>query len=524
MKEGIFLSNFKLIQYTPKQLKAFADRNAKIKAMQDARSATNMSLVHAMATATLPTSTSNYKYLSPVRDQGQEGSCASFSICAIREWWENQQGQSPFVTLSPQIIYNQYLQEAQSTNPPLYDDGATVAAIAQSVFYRGLAPEVDEPYIASLSKSTKQPDGSYRNLFNTPDLGNAQVDANTLLQGQQAIGDGYAYAFTGASDCFEEVLSGTYPDIITDICSRISSGLPVHIGIAVCDDWNTINGIPASYNGIIDYKPTANIQGFHALPCIDYKLDANGKHLFLVKNSWGLCLGEVLPPVGTPAPANTAGYLWITEAYLLASGMFDGSMTAYFSEAMVYDCMNPLVYSFNVGPYANLANAIAAKTAIYALGKPVQNWINEVDSTHHYVVVGQYPTSALATTAKGQLTGYTCSAVYSTPPTIASNYLPKPILIESLFVYDGLCQFVCCGLVDASVNSLNIYTGFATSGTPLTTISGLACILNRVKSPQVNVTLGGYYTFVPVTSAGPQPAMAVTIRLYTDDLLDYMYA
>jgi len=92
------------------------------------------------APRTLPPSVDLRRWCSPVRDQGQLGSCTGFAVEALREFIFRK---TDLTTLSPLFIY---YEERVLENTVKYDAGATIRSGMKVLNKQGVCPEIDWPY------------------------------------------------------------------------------------------------------------------------------------------------------------------------------------------------------------------------------------------------------------------------------------------------------------------------------------------------------------------------------------------
>jgi len=181
---------------------------------------------------------------SPVRDQGQMGSCTAFAIVTgLRECIQIKNlGSKKFVLLSPlDLYYNERVKEGSVRN---CQAGAMIRTGMSVLTKQGVCPDSSWKYI--ISKCGIKPTSSARE--------------------QEKKYKIFTYARVGA-------------DIIS-IKSAIAAGHPVVMGFDVYESFETI-----SHNGIMPMpKPGESYLGGHAVLAVGYD---DITQLLVVKNSWG---------------------------------------------------------------------------------------------------------------------------------------------------------------------------------------------------------------------------------------------
>ena len=184
---------------------------------------------------------------SPVRDQGQLGSCTGFAaITGFRECLLVQSGKT-FVELSPLF---EYYWERYKENTVNEDSGAEIRDAMKVLAKFGAAPEKDWPY--DISKYTVAPPSiSVQNAKNYPIAGYHRL--NNRIEIKQAL----------------------------------SIGHPVVIGIQV---WDSFESDMTAQTGVVPLPntQTESMLGGHAVCIVGYN---DAPRTFLVKNSWGTSWG-----------------------------------------------------------------------------------------------------------------------------------------------------------------------------------------------------------------------------------------
>lgn len=100
---------------------------------------------HRFAIGPIPPSVDLRQWCSPVRDQGQQGSCTGFALTALHEFLEIKSGTPhPFVQLAPALVYYEECQTEGTTNN--CDAGAMIRDGLQVLNNIGACPETDDTY------------------------------------------------------------------------------------------------------------------------------------------------------------------------------------------------------------------------------------------------------------------------------------------------------------------------------------------------------------------------------------------
>lgn len=184
---------------------------------------------------------------SPVRDQGDLGSCTGFAtITGFRECLLIQSGK-PLVELSPLF---EYYWERVKEHTVDQDSGAQIRDAMKVLAKFGAAPETDWPY--DITKFKDQPP-------------------------QQAILDAKGYAISA----YHRVHT------VMEIKQALTIGHPVVIGIEV---WDSFESDAVAKTGIVPLPnfSTEKLLGGHAVCVVGYD---DAAHTVLVKNSWGTAWG-----------------------------------------------------------------------------------------------------------------------------------------------------------------------------------------------------------------------------------------
>jgi C1A family cysteine protease len=197
-----------------------------------------------------PVSVDLSQWNSPIRDQGNEGSCTGFGITAHLEWLENKnhtlQSTWQVRTMSPQFLY---YQERVIENTVYSDSGAQIRDGIKACVATGCATERTWPYSMLM---TKKP--------------NAQ-------------------AYASASD--HQILSYHRLQTLDDVLGCLMEGFPFVLGVAVYESFESPD---AMNTGVIPMpKPGEKLLGGH---CIFGCASDVTKRLIKIKNSWGTGVGD----------------------------------------------------------------------------------------------------------------------------------------------------------------------------------------------------------------------------------------
>ncbi len=217
---------------------------------------------HRLAVGPIPPSIDLRHWCSPVRDQGQQGSCTGFALTALREFMEIKSGApNSFTPLSPAFVYYEERQKEGTTGN--CNAGAMIRDGFRVLKSIGACPEGDDPY----------------------------NDQTCHAPSQQAIAGAKQYTITA------------YHRITTlgGLKQALAGNDPCVLGIAVYSNFEQLdagNHVP---------MPTANdtLEGGHAIFCCGYADDtaAPGGGYLTLKNSWGEGYGD-------------NGYIYLPYAYL----------------------------------------------------------------------------------------------------------------------------------------------------------------------------------------------------------------
>ncbi len=202
----------------------------------------------------IPPSVDLRNLCSPVRDQGQLGSCTGFAMgTGLREFLEIKCGSpSPMVELAPMFLY---YEERKLEHTIQEDSGAAIRDGLKVLAKIGVCPEVDYPY--DPAKFTQAPSS-------------------------KAVADAKEFKIT------------SYHRITTLIGLKQSlvQGNPAVLGIMV---YESFESPPVVSTGHVPMpQPDEQLLGGHAVFCVGYQDDSkyDGGGYLIVKNSWGTSFGD----------------------------------------------------------------------------------------------------------------------------------------------------------------------------------------------------------------------------------------
>lgn len=222
----------------------------------------------------IPPAIDNRKWCSPVRNQGQIGSCTAHAAVGMYEYMENQahgkhlEGSELFVYKNTRMLMA--TRGELSTNGE-GDTGATIRAALGSLAYCGVAPEESYPYVEEL----------YDQIPNNFVYALAQS-----YQIEQYLRLDYDIANPKAN--------------LDRIKEWLAKGFPVMCGFTCYKD---VLRQAETTGGHLAFPGQNDIaEGGHAIMICGYD---DNKGAFLIKNSWGPEWGE-------------GGYGWLDYNYVLS--------------------------------------------------------------------------------------------------------------------------------------------------------------------------------------------------------------
>ncbi len=221
------------------------------------------------AIGAIPTQVDLRNWCSPVRDQGQQGSCTGFAFTALREFLELKHGTpAPWVELSPTFLYYQERQREGSVdncNAGAYPrDGLKVLKKI------GVCPEADDPY----------------------------SDQDCPAPSEQATTDAHQFRISA----FHRITT------LGGLKQALAGGNGCVVGIQVYESFRH----PQNGHIPMPQQPGDELLGGHALLCCGYQDDPqyDGGGYLIVKNSWGTDFGD-------------QGYIYLPYAYVSPQLMSD---------------------------------------------------------------------------------------------------------------------------------------------------------------------------------------------------------
>ncbi len=207
---------------------------------------------------------------SPVRDQGNLGSCTGFAIAVgMREFLLNKLG-VPFVQLSPLFVY---YEERLREHTVSQDAGAQPRDGFKVLAKMGCAPEADDAY---------------------------DPKKFTVAPSKKALADALKYKIAAYHR-----LQG-----VPDIQACLAGGNGVVLGFLVYDSFES--DAVAKTGKVPMPAPGEKVLGGHAVFCAGYQTDSSvaGGGALIVKNSWGTGWGD-------------GGYFYLPYAFVTAKNVSD---------------------------------------------------------------------------------------------------------------------------------------------------------------------------------------------------------
>jgi C1A family cysteine protease len=221
-------------------------------------------------TAPLPAMVDLRHLCSPVRDQGQLGSCTGFAIAVgMREFLLNKLG-APFVQLSPLFLYYEERVREHTVNQ---DAGAQPRDGFKVLAKLGCAPESDDVYNI--------------NLFTQP-------------PSKQAVHDAANYKIAAYHRLHNQA----------EMQACLAGGNGFVIGFQVFESFES-DAVAATGKMPIPAASEKSLGG-HAVFCAGYQTDASvaGGGAFIIKNSWSTSWGD-------------KGYFYMPFAYIRPDWVMD---------------------------------------------------------------------------------------------------------------------------------------------------------------------------------------------------------
>lgn len=233
---------------------------------------------------TLPASIDWRHLCSPIRDQGQEGSCTAFAATGLFEFRENQLQKSPFwfdgfQQTSPQFVYYTERQHEHSVNK---DSGANVGDIVYVMQQVGVCKESTWPYLPG-----RPPNGTE---FTKPPPAASQEAAQHKVQTIQPIS-----SFLGLK-------------------SALYDGNPFVFDFKVYESFENPqwSSNPDFSEMPMPDQNTEKLLGGHEVMSVGYNDEYQA---FLIRNSWGTSWGM-------------GGYFWMPYDFI-RDGSYAENFTAF---------------------------------------------------------------------------------------------------------------------------------------------------------------------------------------------------
>ncbi len=198
---------------------------------------------------------------SPIRDQGQLGSCTAFTGEGAFHFEVKKQGLADFLG-SPLFLY---YQERVDQGTVASDSGASIREISKALSTYGIASEINWPY----------------NVANFKGMPSAAAYTEAL--GHKAT------QYLAVAQQLDQMKS----------C--LASGYPIMFGFTVYQNFES-GQTPTT--GIVQ-MPSGSVLGGHANLIVGYD---DARQVFISRNSWGTSFGD-------------HGYVYFPYSYLLNSGL-----------------------------------------------------------------------------------------------------------------------------------------------------------------------------------------------------------
>lgn len=230
----------------------------------------------------------------PIRDQGMRGTCVAFATAALLEH-RALSSAAASTDLSEQYLY--WAIKTQTADPWHTIDGTTLGFARDALGTNGVCSEQSWPY-----DPVPQP-GNIPQESVTDPSNHAHSEAAALRH----LGVHRTGSTSGNAQVLLEELSR---------CEPVAIALPVFRDSLQpqSNNWNTSVGL--LYGRVLDPPPTSIVEGGHAVTVVGFAPDPgepNGGY-FIIRNSWGVEWGRLLPASGSFAP--TAGYGQVSATYV----------------------------------------------------------------------------------------------------------------------------------------------------------------------------------------------------------------
>jgi C1A family cysteine protease len=212
--------------------------------------------------AVLPTLVDLRPYDSPIRDQGQLGSCTAFAGEGAFHFEARKQGIQPDMLGSPLFLY---YEERVDQGTVGQDSGASIREISKALSAKGICSEATWGY----------------------DISRYMQPPSAAAQAEAALHKATQYLSVAQS--------------LAEMKSCLASGFPIMIGFTVYQNLETAT-VQAS--GMVP-MPQGAVMGGHANLLVGYD---DSRQVFISRNSWGTGFGD-------------KGYLYFPYAYLINSGL-----------------------------------------------------------------------------------------------------------------------------------------------------------------------------------------------------------